>query len=74
VCEGQAPFTSPEQALEAVSAGLAFLNTAAAADLPAVAQAECLRGLGRVEAAQVSGGARAGGGLAVVGTRGVPLE
>ncbi|HXF22407.1 MAG TPA: DUF222 domain-containing protein, partial [Streptosporangiaceae bacterium] len=46
------------EALDAVEAGLAYLNGAAVADLPGVVQAECLRGLARAESAHTAARAR----------------
>ena len=57
MCEGQAPSTVDE-ALAAVQAGLAFLNQVAAADLPGVVQAECLRQLAKAESAYTAAHAR----------------
>ena len=57
MCEGQAP-SSVAEALAAVRAGLAYLNQVPAAELPAAAQAECLRVLERAEAKHTA--ARAG--------------
>jgi hypothetical protein len=54
---GQQP-SSVTEALDAVEAGLAYLNGAAVADLPGVVQAECLRGLARAESAHTAARAR----------------
>ena len=54
---GQAP-VSVTEALDAVQAGLAYLNGVAAADLPGSVQAQCLRGLARAESAQTAAQAR----------------
>ena len=54
---GQQP-SNVTEALGAVQAGLAYLNGVAAADLPGPVQAECLRELGRAEAAQTAAQAR----------------
>ena len=54
---GRAP-ASVSEALDAVEAGLAYLNGVAPADLPGVVQARCLRGLARVEAAHTAARAR----------------
>jgi hypothetical protein len=51
-------FSSPAAALAAVRDGLAFLNAVDAANLPAAAQAECLRGLARAESAHTAAHAR----------------
>ncbi|HEY2127636.1 MAG TPA: DUF222 domain-containing protein, partial [Streptosporangiaceae bacterium] len=57
MCEGQSPSTV-EEALAAVHAGLAYLNQVAAADLPGVVQAGCLRELARAESAYTAAHAR----------------
>ncbi len=49
---------SAADAVRAASAALSWLATVDAASLPAVTQAECLRGLGRVEAAHTAAHAR----------------
>ncbi|MFI5066416.1 MAG: DUF222 domain-containing protein [Streptosporangiales bacterium] len=51
-------FTSPAAALAAVRDGLHYLSSVDAAGLPAVAQADCLRGLARAEAAHTAAQAR----------------
>jgi hypothetical protein len=58
--KGQAP-SDVTEALDAVEAGLAYLNRVAAADLPGAVQAQCLRRLARAESAHtVAGGPDAG--------------
>ena len=57
MCVGQSPSTV-EEALAAVHAGLAYLNQVAAADLPGVVQAGCLRELARAESAYTAAHAR----------------
>ncbi len=57
MCEDRSPATVTE-ALAAVRAGLAFLNQVAAADLPGVVQAGCLRELARAESAYTAAHAR----------------
>ncbi len=54
---GRGP-SSVAEALAAVRSGLAFRNQVAAGDLPGVVQAECLRELGRAEAAYTAAHAR----------------
>ena len=53
-----AGFASPAAALAAVRDGLQYLNSVDAARLPAAAQADCLRGLARAEAAHTAAQAR----------------
>jgi hypothetical protein len=62
---GQQP-SSVTEALDAVEAGLAYLNGAAVADLPGVVQAECLRGLARAESAHTAARARCSARLMLV--------
>ncbi len=57
MCTGES-FASAADAVRAASAALSYLATVDAASLPAVTQAECLRGLGRVEAAHTAAHAR----------------
>jgi len=57
VCISQLPASATE-ALAAVRAGLAYLNGLDATDLPAAAQADCLRELARAEAAHTAAHAR----------------
>ena len=57
MCTGPG-FTSPAEALAAVRDGLAYLNAVDAAQLPGDAQADCLRGLARAEAAHTAAQAR----------------
>jgi hypothetical protein len=70
-----AGFTSPAAALAAVRDGLQYLSSVDAAGLPAVAQADCLRGLAHAEAAHTAAQARmlaafsAGGGYEDEGVR-----
>ena len=66
MCTGQEPSTVGE-ALAAVRAGLAFLNDVAAADLPGVVQAECLRELARAGSAYTAAHARMLGGFSASG-------
>jgi hypothetical protein len=47
-----------DEALATVRAGLAFLNQVAAADLPGVVQAGCLRELAKAESAYTAAQAR----------------
>jgi len=54
---GPAP-SSVSEALDAVRAGLAYLNGVAAADLPGVVQAQCLRELAAAESAHTAAHAR----------------
>ena len=61
-----APSTVAE-ALEAVRAGLAFLNQVPAADLPVVVQADCLRELAMAESAYTAAHARMLGAFSVSG-------
>ena len=51
-------FTCPAAALAAVTDGLQYLSSVDAAGLPAAAQADCLRGLARAEAAHTAAQAR----------------
>ncbi len=57
MCDRRWPSTVRE-ALAAVRAGLALLNEVAAAELPGVVQAECLRELARAESAYTAAHAR----------------
>jgi len=57
MCTGPG-FTSPAAALAAVRDGLQYLSSVDAAGLPAAAQADCLRGLARAEAAHTAAQAR----------------
>ena len=57
MCTGQSP-SSVGEALAAVRAGLAYLNQVAAAELPGVEQADCLRGLAKAESAYTAAHAR----------------
>ncbi len=57
MCEGKSP-SSVGEALAAVRAGLAYLNQVAAAELPGVEQADCLRGLAKAESAYTAAHAR----------------
>ena len=57
MCTGQAP-SSVSDALAAVRAGLAYLNTVDAGKLPGPVQAKCLRELARTDAAATAAHAR----------------
>ena len=50
MCTGQPPATVQE-AMAGLRASLAFLNQVAAAELPGVVQADCLRELGKAGSA-----------------------
>ena len=54
MCTGRPP-SSVGEALAGLRASLAFLNQVAAADLPGVVQAGCLRELARAESAYTRG-------------------
>ena len=62
MCEGKSP-SAVGEALAAVQAGLAYLNQVAAADLPGVVQADCLRELAKAESAYTAAHARMLGGV-----------
>jgi Domain of unknown function (DUF222)/HNH endonuclease len=66
VCTGQPPATVAE-ALAGLRASLAFLNQVAAADLPGVVQAGCLRELAKAESAYTAAHARMLGAFAASG-------
>lgn len=66
MCEEGSPSTVSE-ALAAVRSGLAFLNQVAAADLPGVVQAQCLRELAKAESAYTAAHARMLGAFAASG-------
>ena len=54
MCVAQQQPSSVAGALDAISAGLAFLNAVDAADLPTSVQADCLRALARAESAHTA--------------------
>ena len=54
MCVAQQQPSSVTAALDAISAGLAFLNAVDAADLPTSVQADCLKALARAESAHTA--------------------